>query len=216
MVPQLVRLTALAFIASLATAALGCGADDSDDGADTGDGMADETADNGAPDQDYVDGVLGALWADDVALAVGSEAIVLTSDGLPNHDVLEAYALMNTDDTAGVVASDTTLTIPLTPEWSDTVTETGLGTIGLAISGAVYFNPYEGDGTSVALDGNFEVGGIPFLDSCNGHPLPDETTYHYHGVPYCITDVVDTAGEHSVMIGVLAFSLFECYSFRGT
>ena len=27
--------------------------------------------------------------------------------------------------------------------------------------------------------------------------------YHYHGVPYCITDELDTDGEHSVLIGYL-------------
>lgn len=40
------------------------------------------------------------------------------------------------------------------------------------------------------------------LDACNAHPSPQDQ-YHYHGVPYFITDELDTDGEHSVLIGYL-------------
>lgn len=165
--------------------------------ADSGDASTDTDGDTA-----FVDALLSGMWADDISVSVETDTIVFSGDGYPNHDVLEAYALAD-ETTVAVAASDTTFTIPRVPEYSETVTDTGLGTIGLAISGGVYFNPYEGDGTSVALDSNFDVGGIPFLDACNGHPLPTGSTYHYHGVPYCITDVVDTDGTHSSVIGVL-------------
>ena len=91
--------------------------------------------------------------------------------------------------------------ISLTPEYSETTTNTDFGLIGLIISGAALFNPYEGGG-GVALDGNFDLNGVFFIDACNGHPQ-NQGAYHYHGVPYCITDVIDVAGDHSTMIGVL-------------
>lgn len=154
-------------------------------------------------DAEHAESIQLGMWADDIDIEVGSESIVFSSDGYPNHDILEAYALSD-GSTIEVIESDTTITVPVRPEYSSTTTATGLGTIGFAISGAVFFNPYEGDGTSVAIDNNFDSGGIPFIDPCNGHPLPPSGgSYHYHGVPYCITDVVDTQGAHSSLIGVL-------------
>ena len=179
------------------TAAGSDSADDADDDAD--DDGADAT---GAVGDDYAETVLGAMWADDMTLVVNGDTIEISSDGYPNHDVLEAYGLMD-NTTIAVVESATSMSIPASPEYSETTTDTSSGSIGIAISGGVYFNPYEGDGVTVAVDNNFDVGGIPFLDSCNGHPLPDGGTYHYHGIPYCITDVVDADGAHASLIGLL-------------
>ncbi len=61
----------------------------------------------------------------------------------------------------------------------------------------------------MAVDDNFSVDGIFFVDSCNGHPLAlnadgtGQGNYHYHGIPYCITDAVDVDGEHSAVLGFL-------------
>ncbi|MEM7152258.1 MAG: YHYH protein [Myxococcota bacterium] len=209
--PWLLSFVVIGFLASACSDPDEPGADaDGESGAEQDTG-SNPTADgeSGAEDSAasaghdaIAEAILGAMWADDMSVTMDGESIVLESDGLPEHDVLEAYALMD-GSTIGVDASSQSITIPAIPVYSDTVTETGLGAIGMAISGGVYFNPYEGDGTSVALDNNFDVGGVPFIDPCNGHPLPDGGTYHYHGVPYCITDVVDTPGEHSVIIGAL-------------
>ncbi len=151
---------------------------------------------------DYGEVLAAALWADDMTVTLADDVLTLGDDGLPDHDVLEAYALMD-GTTTPVVASPYTAEIPMAPVYADATTETGMGSIGVAISGGVYFNPYEGDGVSVALDNNFDVDGVPFLDTCSAHPLPSGGDYHYHGVPYCITDVVDADGAHSTLIGVL-------------
>ena len=153
--------------------------------------------------------VAAALWADDMSVTLNDGVLTVADDGLPSHSVLEAYALFN-GTTTPVSDSAYSFDIPMNPALADTKTDTSLGAIGVAISGGLFFDPYEGDGTTVALDGNFEADGIPFIDACNGHPLDTGTTYHYHGVPYCITDDVDTAGMHSVLIGVL-FDGFAIY-----
>ena len=60
--------------------------------------------------------------------------------------------------------------------------------------------------TTVALDDNFSIGGVSFLDACNGHPIPlfvGGGDYHYHGIPYCITDDIDHPNRHSRMLGVV-------------
>ncbi len=158
--------------------------------------------DDGGSDLSYGETLAAALWSDGLAVGLDGDTLSFSGDGVPDHDVLEAYGLMD-GSTVGVVGYALDMEINVAPVLADTPTDTGLGSIGMAISGAVYFNPYEGDGTSVAVDNNFDVDGVPFLDACNGHPLPSGDTFHYHGVPYCITDEVDTAGEHSVIIGVL-------------
>lgn len=194
-------------LSALVLPVFGCGDKD-----DTGGTAADDTAETETavntdptvfPDADEYAAVLqAASWGSNVTLSVSGETLTITSDGVPNHSTLDAYALKD-GGTTGVTSYDMEVQIPLNPVYSDTTTDTSLDAIGATISGAVIFNPYEGDGTTVALDDNFEVDGIPFIDSCNGHPLPDGIAYHYHGIPYCITDVHDTAGEHSVLIGVL-------------
>ena len=150
----------------------------------------------------YAETVASAGWASDMTVSLSDTDLTLSDDGIPDHDVLEAYGLFD-GTTTPVVASAYTSTIPLDPVYSDSTTETGMGTIGIAISGGVFFNPYEGDGVTLAVDNNFYVDGIPFLDTCNAHPLPSGKDYHYHGIPYCITDVVDEDGAHSTLIGVL-------------
>jgi hypothetical protein len=97
--------------------------------------------------------------------------------------------------------------IPINPVYSQTVTETSLGMIGVVVSGAQLFNDYEDPTRSfIAVNDNFAISGVSFLDSCNGHPLAVNaggSNYHYHGVPYCITDKLDVAGKHSTILGFL-------------
>lgn len=185
--PHLARSAAM-----LALVLTGCSGDEGGD--DTGSVVS----------EDYTSTVLAADWASGLTIDESGGTLTFTGDGLPDHDILQAYAAPTDNSTFSVVGYDLSVEIPAEPVWSETTTATSLGTIGIAISGGVYFNPYEGDGTSVAIDSNFtNTDGVPFIDSCSGHPLPSGDSYHYHGVPYCITDVVDTDAEHSVIIGLL-------------
>ena len=189
--------------------------DDSDtanDG-DVADGSDAETATASA--EAWTSALMGAQWADNVTITVEGDTVTFVSDGLPSHEYLDVYLGDGADGkfiAGGVVAYDATHSFPLVPTASDTPTDTPNGTIGVSISGAVFFNPYEGDGSeTVANDDNTTIDGIPFIDACGGHPLPNETTYHYHGIPFCVTDAVDTDGEHSQIIGYL----FDGYPIYG-
>ncbi len=127
-------------------------------------------------------------------------------------DATTAYA--GADPT---VAQNYNFSIPLVPAKLSTPTSTNLGAIGVMISGAVLFNPYEGDGRTIAKASNFTVKNskgqdVAFLDSCNGHPTP-MGTYHYHALPTCITSVVDGASGPSHIVGV-AFDGFLIYGDR--
>jgi YHYH protein len=178
--------------------------------------------------QATVDGVKAAIWGDNVKINYADDSFTFISNGIPNHARPAEYVLPN----AGVMlptpttshvgadptkAQDYKFTIPLNPSKAAKTTSTSLGAIGVMISGAVLFNPYEGDGKSVATFDNFSLKNsqgkdVFFLDSCNAHPTP-MGQFHYHGLPTCITSVVDTADGPSHIIGV-AFDGFPIYGDR--
>jgi len=149
-----------------------------------------------------------AGWGDNVTLEFDGDTMVVKSNGLPDHEILDVYQAINIVDNKTVFLVEPEeqhmrVEIPMTPKMAEETTPTRIGLIGIAISGGLFYSPYEADGTTVALDGNFTIDGIPFIDSCNGHPNPLAVQYHYHGVPYCITDVIDEAGQHSTLLGYL-------------
>ena len=87
------------------------------------------------------------------------------------------------------------------------------------ISGSKVYNPYEGDGVTVAMNANFTLTNsqgqkVAFMDSCNGHPSPHPLAqYHYHGLPMCVTAQVDQMNGPSHIIGI-AFDGFPIYGDR--
>jgi YHYH protein len=173
-------------------------------------------------------GVKTAKWGSNVKISYSGNSFTFASNGIPNHTRPAEYVLPNpgvmlpTPTTAYVgadptVAQNYNFTIPLNPTKSAKPTSTSLGAIGVMISGSVLFNPYEGDGKSVATLDNFTLKNskgqdVAFLDSCNGHPTP-MGQYHYHALPRCITKVVDKADSPSHILGI-AFDGFPIYGDR--
>jgi len=178
--------------------------------------------------------VAAANWSEDVTITMDAEGNTFRfeSNGMPNHAFAEqyliptnpneqpfadksadAFAVVNSADYFVESPVDTTITT--LPVYSDQVTDTSLGRIGVAISGAQIFNDYENHERSVvAKDDQVIHDHVAFLDDCNGHTLVDGSDYHYHGIPECITETVDQAGEHSTMIGVLGDG-FPVYGNQG-
>lgn len=166
--------------------------------------------------------VKSASWNPTIKITYGDGSINFQPDGIPNHARDEYYAVPN----AGVVVPDASTAniikdptsaqtysfdIPSTPQYSTTVTSAPLGSIGVMISGAVLYNPYEGDGKTVAMSNNFTItnsSGITasFVDKCAGHPTPGMNgtggAYHYHGEPPCVTSMVDKSNGPSHIIGI--------------
>jgi hypothetical protein len=171
---------------------------------------------------DTRDAVATANWADNVTITIDETAGTFnySSDGIPSHGFADAYLIPidpsnqpfagqpveNFDIVPGADLGRSPIDTDITtlPVYVDTTTDTGLGRIGVAISGANIFNDYENAERSVvAMDDNVIHDHAAFLDECNGHPLADGSTYHYHGIPVCITVNLDVEGEHSYMLGVL-------------
>lgn len=197
-------------------------------------GMA--LAQTSAADMPVVDtstAIAGANWSDNVEVTLDPAAGTFRyqSDGIPAFGLADAYLVPNdpstmpfADDPADsfwtlpatdIQESPIDTTITTTPVFSDMPTDTSLGQIGVAINGARIFNDYEDmERQVVALNDNVIHDHAAFVDECNGHPLGDGTSYHYHGVPLCIAEIVDVDGEHSTMIGVLQDG-FPAYANQG-
>jgi len=174
------------------------------------------------------DGLMLASWGDNVSVSFADGTLRFVSDGLPDHERQAEYAVPTAgvqvpDASSAVAMADPTVaqnydfTITTTPVLADEPTSTSLGTIGVMISGAALFNPYEGDGSTVATASNFTVTNasgqsVAFLDDCNGHPTP-MGSYHYHALPTCITETIDDEGGASHILGV-AFDGFPIYGDR--
>lgn len=168
--------------------------------------------------------VKSAPWAKGVTITLDKSAKTFNfkSDGIPDHGFAEKYLIPkdvrsqpfsdNAADEFDVVDSATYFSktqidtnIATSPVYSARKTDTSLGMIGVALSGAQLFNDYEDPQMSiVAMEDNAVHDHVAFLDDCNGHTLVDGTNYHYHGIPVCLTSRLDTAGQHSSMLGVLA------------
>ncbi|MGL5824893.1 MAG: YHYH protein [Nocardioides sp.] len=209
-IPHVVRRVSLLGAALMLIA--GCSTTSATDDATATD--ADESAagsTDGSGDTDDLaarsEAIRAAQWSDNVSISIDGSTVTFESDGLPSHEYLDTYLADGRDGkyvAGGVESYDATFSFPVVPTEADSAQDTGNGAIGVAISGAVFFNPYEGDGSgTVANDDNATIDGVPFIDACGGHPLPNSISYHYHGIPFCITDEVDIPGGHSEVIGYL-------------
>ncbi len=217
------RLAALAAAASVFVVA-GCGSASS---SSTATAASAPQASSSATYSSTKSGLKKATWGKNVKVTYGKNTIRLRSDGIPNHSRPKYYAVPNagvvvpTADTARVVSDPTRartqdLTIPTNPKKASKTTAAPLGSIGFMISGSVLFNPYEGDGKTVAMASNFYLTAddgskAPFVDDCSGHPGGGQ--YHYHGLPACVVAETDTGTGPSRIIGV-AFDGFPIYGSR--
>lgn len=168
-------------------------------------------------------------WGSAIKTSYRTGSVVMSTTDIPNHKRDAYYAVPNaqvvvpSEATAHIMKDPTkaqslSFTIPTKPTYTSKVTNTPLGSIGLMISGAVLFNPYEGDGTTIAMSSNFSLTNtdgtkVWFVDHCNGHPTPMDGTYHYHAGSTCVMDQVDKAAGPSHLTGV-ALDGFPIYGPR--
>lgn len=174
----------------------------------------------------------GVVWdGADVTTSLSGNTFTLTSNSIPNHERDTYYAVpdqvVQSNETTFSVAKDPTVeqevtfAFPTSPQYTNTVTATPLASIGMMISGAVLYNPYEGDGTTVAMSSNFTITEngktASFIDDCSGHATP-QGNYHYHANSSCVTRQVDTTGAASHVIGLAldGFPIYGAYDINGT
>ena len=141
-----------------------------------------------------------------VTISFDGEDITIESNGLPNHTspywstnnslYIEPFVASTSEMSPGTISSGSyTVTVPAAPEKSSSSSATGLGAIGIAVTGAPIFNDEEGP--NIALSANVASG----FDYAGAHMGP--TGYHYHLES---TDVeVNTSLSHDdeKLIGIL-------------
>ena len=167
---------------------------------------ASSTTDIAASSTDTTDVVKTASWNPTIKISYTDGSINFQPDGIPNHERDAYYAVPN----AGVVVPDASTANIIKDPTSAQTYSFDIPSVPV-FSGAVLYNPYEGDGTTVAMASNFTItnaAGITasFVDKCAGHPTPGMNgtggAYHYHGLPNCVTTKVDTTTGPSHIIGI--------------
>jgi hypothetical protein len=143
-------------------------------------------------------------FRDNVTVEVSEEFFIVHSNGIPDHETGKFPSEHNPNT---IREQKYTFKIPRHPKFSDKVTKTPMGPIGVAINGVPFYNPYNREGEDAAK--------VEVFDDCCGHPDP-AGRYHYHIYPKCIhTSFKDEPGKHSPLIG-FEFDGFAIYGPNGT
>ncbi len=139
-------------------------------------------------------------FAADITIYASGDEITIETDGLPDH----TSPYWSPDSALYVEATDGqmlapgyiddftgtyTLTVPASPTKASTSSATGLGPIGISVSGAPIYNDAEGPG--VPLDD-----AIVSLDYTGAHTGP--ISYHYHLEPAAWSQ------DDDALIGIIA------------
>ncbi|MEO0600185.1 MAG: YHYH protein [Myxococcota bacterium] len=145
-------------------------------------------------------------FSTNVTIYADGDEVVYETNGLPDHvspywgEGHELYVeptVTTTEDMApGNIdrfQGSFTLRVPAEPQLADEPSATGLGPIGIAVSGAVIYNDREGP--NVPLDN-----AVVSLDFTGAHTGPQ--SYHYHLEP------IAWSQDDDVLIGVMADGFF--------
>lgn len=142
-----------------------------------------------------------------VTVSFSGDEITITSTGLPNHtspywDETEALYIDPVVATAermsvGIITEQSyTLTVPTNPEIASSSTETGLGAIGISVTGAPIYNDQESANSS--LDDGVASG----MDYAGGHIGP--SGYHYHLESSDVTENTVLSVDDDALIGIMS------------
>jgi len=137
-----------------------------------------------------------------VLIFKGDGFLTMKAHNIPNHPTAK---FPDTYGTQGynpnfIQEMDATYRLPLDPvinpdaiatDAHDTNHALPMGAIGVAVSGVVFYNPFDA--------GMQDASNI--MDNCCGHPSPDNR-YHYHKYPVCVnTSFADKGDAPSEVIG---------------
>jgi hypothetical protein len=128
------------------------------------------------------------------------DLMIVHSDGIPDH---QTGQFPNPRNPNTIQKQNYTFKIPLHPQWSDKITKTPMGPIGVAVNGVPFYNPYNAEGADAAKNEVF--------DECCGHP-DQMGRYHYHIYPKCVKTPFkkDDGTKHSDLLGY-AFDGYAIY-----
>lgn len=143
--------------------------------------------------------------SDAVTFSFDGDEVTIVSSGLPNHtspyweDTNSLYIEQTFGDhvTPGFIREGSyTVTLPLNPGIASTSSATGLGAIGIAVSGAPIFNDEEGQNRP------FDLPTATGLDYAGGHNGP--SGYHYHLESSNVPENTTLSFDDQELIGIMA------------
>lgn len=144
---------------------------------------------------------------DAVTISFDGDDITIESDALPDHTspywdsshslYIEAVVANASQMSPGTIAEGSyTLTVSASPEKASSSSATGLGAIGISVSGVPIFNDEEGP--NVALSENVASG----FDYAGGHNGP--TGYHYHLESSDVDENTTLSYDDEKLVGILS------------
>lgn len=143
--------------------------------------------------------------SDAVTVSFGTDEITIESTGLPNHtspywaatEPLHIDQIVGDHLTPGTIRTGSfTVTVSAAPELASASSATGLGAIGISVTGAPIFNDQEGP--NVALDAQTITG----FDYAGGHNGP--SGYHYHIESSNIAENTVLSYDDDALVGIMA------------
>ncbi len=148
-------------------------------------------------------------WNANIRFEDGLPNIAVTGDGLPNHATGDfpikpgSTAYQYDRNPNSIRAQRLSYALPTNPEIANKPGCLPMGTIGIALSGSVFFNALDADKRDAVAN--------EILDACEGHPQ-QHGQYHYHHNSPCFNQGIE--GEHSPLLGY-ALDGFGIYGARG-
>ncbi len=143
-------------------------------------------------------------WGKSVTVTSSGSYMTVLSNGIPSHQVgvfptmLDANADGRPDNPNTIKAQTYNYKISLAPKRASSTISLPMGPIGIALSGAVFFNPLNAEKQDAVQ--------VEVFDMCQGHPEM-QGRYHYHELSSCFE--VGSEG-HSFLIGY-AFDGYGVY-----
>ncbi|SDF56329.1 YHYH protein [Cellulophaga baltica] len=158
---------------------------------------------------------------DAVTISFNGNEITIESNGLPNHtspywpddNPLHIDKVANNTDvlTPGLIGERSyTLTVSTAPELAATGTTTGLGAIGISVTGVPIFNDQEGNNRPI------EEVIVETFDYAGAHNGP--SGYHYHIESFDVPENTTLSFDDEKLVGILSdgFLLYGRRDFDGS
>lgn len=145
--------------------------------------------------------------SDAVTISFDGSEVTIESNGLPNHTspfwdsnnslyIDPVVADPNQMSPGAIGERNFSVTLPTAPEKAATTTATGLGSIGISVTGAPIFNGQEGP--TADLSENIASG----FDYAGGHMGP--TGYHYHTESVDVPENTTLSFDDEKLVGILS------------
>lgn len=144
--------------------------------------------------------------AEAVTISFDGDEITIESNALPNHTspywdsshnlyIDPVVANTNQMSPGTINGGSYTVTVPISPQKASNTSTTGLGAIGIAVSGVPIFNDEEGP--NISLSENVASG----FDYAGGHNGP--TGYHYHLESTDVEENTLLSHDDEKLVGIL-------------